>query len=385
MNIVCSVASLLPQSGGPSRSTGALCQTLASLGVGVDLLSLDFGNQGGIPIIPRDPVRTKLVPCRFSRQFRVCWAPKFSKALLNRIKASAPRLIHDNGLWLTTNHAAAKVARQCGLPLVLSTRGMLAPWALRHKSWKKWLAWRLYQAVDVRSAKLIHATCLEEARAIRAVGLTQPVAIVPNGVDLPRQRESLGPKAVKTVLFLGRIHPVKGLMNLVAAWEQLRPVGWRMLLAGPDEEGHRAELAQAISRAKLNDVFSFTGAVTDEEKAELYRLADLFVLPSFSENFGLAIAEALANGVPVITTKGTPWREIESRGCGWWTDVGIAPLSRCLSKATAISDGERCAMGLRGRQFVEECFSWRKIGADMIAVYEWVLGYGSKPDCVVDE
>src|SRR5438876_8186960 len=173
-NIICSVASLLPQSGGPSRSTGALCHALASLGIGVELLSLDFGTERGAPIIPPAPVKTELVPCRFSPRLRLCWSPKFATALLSRIKGTSARLIHDNGLWLGTNHAAAKIARRCRLPLIVSTRGMLAPWAVRHKSWKKRLAWRLYQARDVRSARVLHATSTQEAQAIREAGLRQP-------------------------------------------------------------------------------------------------------------------------------------------------------------------------------------------------------------------
>src|SRR5438105_3968867 len=120
-NIICSVASLLPQSGGPTRSTGALCHALASLGLGVDLLSLDFGPARGVPIIPAAPVKTELVPCRFFGRLRLCWSPKFAPALVSRIKATSARLIHDNGLWLGTNHAAATTARRCGLPLIVST------------------------------------------------------------------------------------------------------------------------------------------------------------------------------------------------------------------------------------------------------------------------
>jgi len=260
---------------------------------------------------------------------------------------------------------------------------MLAPWAVRHKSWKKRLAWRLYQARDVGSAKVIHATSAQEASALRQVGLSQPIAIIPNGVDVPPPGDRQGVNT-KTALFLGRIHPVKGLENLVLAWARIWPPNWRMVIAGPDEGGHRARIEEAIRDAQLDHLFSFVGPVADQRKADLYRKADLFILPSFTENFGLAIAEALAYGVPVITTKGTPWQEIETRNCGWWVDPGIEPLARALARAVAIPDAERQAMGLRGRRFVEECFSWRKIGSDMIAVYEWVLGKRSKPDCVVD-
>src|SRR5437899_984244 len=321
MNIISSVAALVPESGGPSRSTSALCHALACAGVGVGLMSLDFGNRLGAPLIPPPPVETELVPCRFFRRLRLVWAPQFERALSVRAQKTCARLIHDNGLWMMTNHAAARVARRSGLPFILSTRGMLAPWAICHKSWKKRLAWRLYQAADLRSARVLHATSAQEAQAIRQAGVSQPIAIIPNGVDVPPPGD---PQRLdcrtKTALFVGRIHPVKGLEHLVAAWAPIRPQGWQMVIAGPGEDGHRVQLEKAIRGAQLDHVFSFVGPVADQRKADLYRDADLFILPSFTENFGLAIAEALAHGVPVITTKGTPWREMELRQCGWWID-----------------------------------------------------------------
>jgi glycosyltransferase involved in cell wall biosynthesis len=114
----------------------------------------------------------------------------------------------------------------------------------------------------------------------------------------------------------------------------------------------------------------------------LLQSASLFVLPTFSENFGIAVAEALAAGVPVITTKGAPWKELETHRCGWWVDVGAEPLATAMREAIALSDEQRRAMGKRGRRLVEERYSWPKIAADMKSVYEWVLGSGPKPECV---
>jgi glycosyltransferase involved in cell wall biosynthesis len=139
---------------------------------------------------------------------------------------------------------------------------------------------------------------------------------------------------------------------------------------------------QAISERRLEGHFEFLGPVGDERKWEVFGQADLFVLPTKSENFGIAIAEALAAGVPVITTKAAPWQELESHRCGWWVDVGVEPLAAALREATAASPDVLREMGLRGRELVRERYSWPKIAEDMKAVYEWVLGRGPRPGCV---
>jgi glycosyltransferase involved in cell wall biosynthesis len=184
-------------------------------------------------------------------------------------------------------------------------------------------------------------------------------------------------------LFLSRIHPVKGLLHLVQAWASVRPQGWKVVLAGADADGYRAELQAAIHNHHLNADFQSIGQVDGEKKWELYRSADLFVLPSHTENFGLAVAEALACGVPVITTRATPWKELPVHGCGWWVDVGAHPLAEALREATAMTDEKRRAMGERGRQLIEQKYTWSAAAQKMMAVYEWMLKGGSKPECVL--
>jgi len=184
-------------------------------------------------------------------------------------------------------------------------------------------------------------------------------------------------------LCLSRIHPVKGLLNLVQAWASVRPQGWQVVLAGADADGYRAELEAAIYSCRLNADFQSIGPVDGEKKWQLYRSADLFVLPSHTENFGLAVAEALASGVPVITTRATPWAELPEHGCGWWIDVGAPSLAAALREATALTDEERHAMGQRGRQLIELKYTWSAAAQKMSAVYEWMLGRGPKPECVV--
>jgi glycosyltransferase involved in cell wall biosynthesis len=381
MHIFITIASIDPAAGGPSRSVPNLARQLAHQGIAVRLKSIgnsavNAGNNG---------YALELYPHAGTVFSKLKAIGRMRRDLMLQVREHADgAIIHDQGIWLLNNHAAAGVAIKTGTPLIVSTRGMLEPWAINHKAFKKKIAWHLYQKSDLDSVDLFHATSQQEARHIFESGFRKPVALVPNGVDIPLWRERT-PSADgrKTILFLSRIYPVKGLLNLVSAWQSIRDPDWRIVVAGPDEAGHKKEVMTAVHAAGLQDCFDFVGSVDDDAKWDRFFNADLFVLPSFTENFGIAVAEALACGVPVITTIGTPWQELISHRCGWWVDIGVAPLVDALREAIALPDSERSVMGLRGRQLVENGYSWAKVGKDMAEVYSWVLGSGPKPEHVL--
>ena len=385
MKVLMTIAGLDPEYGGPSHSVPALAEALARAGVSVELFACDAVAGRGTPHLPEPRlVPTRLLPFA-DRSTR--WAVRrngFFSAL--RERAGADTIIHDNGLWLPSNHAVVAAARTLNRPLVISPRGMLTPWAMKYRGLKKQMAWWLYQRRDLRCAQVLHATSQAEAVGFRAAGLRQPIAVVPNGVELPggTRNSELGTRnsELRTVLFLSRIHPVKGLVHLVEAWAKLQPAGWRVVVAGDDADGHQSQLETLIRQRQLTGQFEFLGPVHGEKKSELYQNADLFVLPSHTENFGIAIAEALAAGLPVITTKGTPWEELVTHRCGWRTDIGTGPLTEALGKATALSDAQRREMGQRGRRLVEENYTWPAAAQKMAAVYGWMLGREPKPNCV---
>ena len=185
----------------------------------------------------------------------------------------------------------------------------------------------------------------------------------------------------RTALFLSRIHPVKGLLELVDAWGQVRPAGWRMVITGPDEGGHRAVVDARVLAQGLAADFAFIGAVDGAKKTALYRSADLFILPSFSENFGVVVAEALTHGLPVLTTQGTPWQDLPAHGCGWWVPADARSLADALRQATSLTDAERQAMGEQGQDYVRR-YDWQAIARQMLAVYQWILGQGDRPSWV---
>ncbi len=386
VNVLSVIAGLAKAAGGPTTSVIALTEATVRFGGSNNTLASVIAPAGE----PEATPSPELVPLMRVRGFhfpalRFVWSPTFKSELRQRCRQMGINVIHSHGIWTQPNHAAVALARELGLPLMISTHGMLVPWAWRHHAWKKRPAWWLWQYRDLRSAAVLRATAPQEVKALRALGLHNPIALIANGVALPdaNNRQEASPQNLRTLVFLGRIHPVKGLMNLVKAWALLRPSGWRCIIAGPDETGHRQEVEQELKKNGITACFTFAGMVDGQEKWRLLAEADLFALPSFTENFGVAIAEAMACGVPVITTKGTPWEELHTRRCGWWIDIGVDPLTGALREAMALSDEQRLAMGQRGRRLVEENYSWPKIGRDITAVYAWMLGSGTKPECVV--
>lgn len=357
--------SLHARQGGPPRTISALATGLGQLGAEVTVFALADGAPEEAVVPDPDVART-----RFVERGR-----GGGGQLRGELISESPELIHDHGLWLPSNHAAAVAAARLRVPRVVSTRGMLEPWARQHRRWKKALAWLAFQRRDLHASAALHATAASEAANLRDLGLRQPIAVIPNGVSVPgdlaaHDKEERG--APRRALFLSRIHPKKGLPLLLDVWAALALKGWELIIAGPDEGGHRAELETQAIRLGLQNV-QFEGEVTDVEKWSLYRSADLFVLPTYSENFGVVVAEALATGVPVVTTTGAPWADLESRRCGWWVTPTFDSLRGALQVATAASDTERRAMGGRGRTLVEERYAWETIAAQMLAVYEWLL------------
>src|SRR5437764_1855880 len=265
---------------------------------------------------------------------------------------------------------------------------MLEPWSLQRSRTRKWIARRLYQDRGIKRAACLVATSEMELQNICRAGFDQPIAIVPNGVDLParpaqnrRHRES----SPRTALFLSRLHPKKGLLNLIEAWRQLRPTDWQLVIVGPDDHNYGREAKAAVCKGKLSEVVHFRGPAWGENRFDHYWSADLFVLPSFSENFGLAVGEALACELPVITTRGLPWQDLVRCDCGWWIEIGVEPLVRALREAVELSDDVRAEMGARGRRLITEKYDWGSAGRRLKKVYDWVLGRSERPEFVITE
>jgi glycosyltransferase involved in cell wall biosynthesis len=315
------------------------------------------------------------------------WAPSvprtvfFSREMLRGLPALARAvdLVHVHSNWTAPVWCGCQAAAAKGKPLVMSPHGCLDPVRLAHSAWRKRVA-GLCDRRYLRQASVIHATSDAERGWIECyVGGRPRIEVIPNGVDVQDAAPGAAKPAGRTrqVLSLGRLHPLKGLDLLIDAW-RIASQGlekgdrWELLIAGPDEQGTRARLERQARQGGLTNV-RFMGPLYGEDKARALTRADLFVLPSRSENFGIVVAEALAAGVPTITTKGSPWEEIQD-SCGWWVDVAAEPLATTLREAMRLGDAERADMGARGRVLVEAKFRWASVGRAMVGLYADVTG-----------
>jgi glycosyltransferase involved in cell wall biosynthesis len=378
------IPGLDPRSGGTSRAVVDMTDALAQQ-PGL-LVTLMYTEHVDGECLSSDP-KVRRIGVSAESGLRSKAGLAFQRELERRIDLQRPALIHVHGLWHPVDHWAASSARRHRIPLVIQPHGMLEAWALRHRSLRKRAAMWLYQRRDLQAAKLLIASTAREMQSFRALGLQCPVAVIPHGVRTPPDAKTFdgerrnSPDGARTVLFLSRLHPVKGLPALLNVWARLRPAGWRLVIAGPDEGGHLREVQAQIGQLGIGESVRYVGEVRDEVKSALFRSADLFVLPTHSENFGIVIAEAMAHGLPVITTKGAPWKEIEAHDCGWRIDIGEEPLVKAMREAMSMSDEVRGEMGLRGRQLAQR-YEWMGIARQLHAAYRWLLGNGERPDCV---
>ena len=374
IGVVHTIARLAHAEGGPARSVAGLCRSLSEAGARVEIVTGDAEIDPGVPVHASGVTR---------RWGRVQPRPgPFGRLLDERLAAMQAAAIHDHGIWLDSNRVTARAAANRSVARIVSPRGMLSEWSLAHRGWRKGIAWRAYQKRDLEDADALHATSDQEAEEIRAVGIGVPIAIVPNGVDLPPPAagDPDAPDRTRRFLFLSRMHPKKGLGTLVEAWRVARPAGWELVIAGPDERGHRAEIERRAGG--LGATIRFRDAVADTEKWDLYGTADVFVLPTSSENFGAVVAEALASSVPVITTRAAPWSALEEHGCGWWIETGVEPLAAAIRQAAELTDAGRREMGSRGRRLVAERLAWPAIARRMLEVYRWLAGERDAPESV---
>ena len=303
------------------------------------------------------------------------WLPWSScKAEFVRLlEAVKPDIVHVNCCWTPLCSRVTFWAKSRGYKVVYTPHGMLEPWILSRHYWTRKLpAIWLYQRRAIRWADRLHATAESEKKNLLRLGWNRRVQVIGNCVDVDGIRMKPDWRRKKRMLFLSRVHVKKGINFLIEAVAALKDEldGYVVKIAGPGEESYINELKELAKRLRVDDRVEFVGSVFGDRKFDLYREADVFVLPTHSENFGIVVTEALACGTPVITTKGTPWEELETCHCGWWTEIGSKPTVKALRDFLSLTEKELERMGQNGRRLVEERYSCQKIAKEFMNMYE---------------
>ena len=351
----------MQKAAGTSVFCGEVCNGLVALGHDV---AIAVTHPDAVDCYPLDP-RVKLISIT---------------SLLHSPTPSLPyfNLVHIHGLWSGLLHRAAAFARQNKIPVVWSTHGMTAPWSMRHKWWKKWLPWYLYQKRDLRNADIVHSTSEKEREWNWDLGFSRQV-LAPLGTNLvefssDHDRHGTG----RVLLYVGRVYPVKALDRLIEAFAQVNDRShWSLRIVGPDQSGHMVYLQSIVSTLGLEGRVIFTGPKYGQDLELEYRTCDGLALVSHTENFGATVVDAMAYGKPVITSTNTPWKEVSEIRAGWWVDNEVAPLSRALGELMSMDDRGRALMGERGRELVGRKYTWMAVAKTLIGAYEKLFGDNS--------
>lgn len=305
-----------------------------------------------------------------------------------------PAIVHHVGLWKYHSVACHRWAKQRHRPYLVSPHGMLERWALNNAAWKKRIAGWLYGNAHLREAACIHALNQAEAKAIRDYGLENPICVIPNGVDLPTESRAganerspapwkgLGKEESNVLLFLGRIHPKKGLQPLIEAWGAAAPENWHLVIVGWDDGGHETELKRLVQNHGLQSTVHFMGSMYGHEKKAAFSHADAFILPSYSEGLPMAVLEAWSYRLPVLMTPECNIPEGFAKDAAVRIRPDSDSVMRGVQRFAAMPRDERMKIGERGRALVEEKFTWPRVAEQMHSVYEWILGDGTEPSCI---
>jgi len=315
---------------------------------------------------------------------------------------------HLQALWMYPSIAINRWAVKERKPYIVTINGMLDGWALRNSGWKKKIAAFLYERRNLEGAACLQANTRTEFESIRAFGLKNPVAIIPNGVELPNSKPRTGihdapkrcyyktpapitdlkspPISKRTLLFLGRIHPKKGLAELIEGWKLsgARLNDWKLEIAGWDDGAHEAGLRERAARLGLDCSVTWTGPLFGQAKESALQRASAFILPSYSEGLPMALLEAWAYSKPVLMTRQCNIPEGFSSRAAIEIEPDRGSIAEGLDRLIELTHSELEQMGLRGRRLVEKRFAWPQVAADMKTVYDWILGLEPRPASVIE-
>lgn len=373
MKILSFVSSLDLACGGPSRSVPMLVKGLAELGVDITLMTIRTEKMN-THALEGTTAKLKVLEPSFTR-----------KEIAHYLMDEKFHLIQIQSMWELSYHKVMVEARKQGIPYIVTPRGMLEPWSLSQKKLKKKLAWWLYQRNDVQKSACVFSTAKMEAEHVSELGITTCKAVIPNGIETDAYPCKSSVDGVrKQVLFLSRIHVKKGIEILFEAWKRVASAfpDWQLQVIGNGDTEYIHTLEMKVERLGLKDSIRILPPVFGNDKTRIYQESALFCLPSFSENFGLVIAEAMSCGTPVITTTNCPWDILNETNTGWCIDLSVDNLECAFREALSMSPAELYDMGQRASKLIFDNFDYRSVIRKTLRLYEWLLGGGNKPEFV---
>jgi len=362
--------------GGPAFSTYNTMRGLNDIGIETHVLMYALGKEG--KLIGND------VPIHFASQpleHIFAYSPFFKKAIK---KCGDFDIYQAQGIWLYHSFALVDVAKSLGKPYILTPRGMLYPQDIaksKPKIKKMFLRWRLLK--DLNQAACVHVTCEDEMNHCRNLGVTTPIAIVPNPVEIKDY-----PNAKKDDVFrlgyLGRISRRKNVEGLIYAWSELGDKvkeNAELLIIGGGDEDYMDFLKKEVSRLNLENI-RFTGFISGKEKEDALASLSVLAMPSEFENFGNVIVEGLVRGIPCIATTGAPWKDLVDYRCGWWVKYSQKAITEAIKFALETSSDNLHDMGIRGKQLMKDKYSIEAVAKQMKEMYEWILHKRTKPSFI---
>lgn len=364
MKVLLFITSLSQNDGGPSRSVPIMAKGLSEVGIDVTLMTISTDNMN---VHALEGSEVKFVVLR----------GKITRGVLEtEITRGRFDIVQLQSLWSLVYHDVALICRKHHIPYIITPRGMLEPWSLRQKKWKKRMALFLYQKKDLNRAACIYSTSEMEANHVRSLGIKAPISVIPNGIETEGYpcRNTID-DVKKQVLFLSRIHKKKGIELLINAWGSIVETfpKWKLLIVGNGEISYVNSLRQRISDKHLCQSVEILPPVFGDEKLGLYHNSSLFVLPSYSENFGMVIAEAMSCGLPVITTDNTPWKILNDTNTGWCIPLSEERLFSTLYVAMSLSKKSLYQMGQKASIIVNENFNYKSVALKTKELYESIL------------
>jgi len=365
-------------SGGPPRSV-SLISDAAQGHWDVELFTTDsVGPHPDALLTSRFPGDVHLIPISGKGAYGdIVAASRMARALQAKWSTGdIPDVVHFHGLWHLFLFTFAAMARRYRVPYIVAPRGMLEPWSLSVRSTRKSFALRTYQGSVFAHATALHATSPSEAANIRRLpSLRAPVFVVPNPVEDPPSSTTGNPHSEpgqKVLLFLSRLHPKKGLDILLKAWNDVRPSNWRLWIVGAGDAGYVRQLQQYCKTECVPSV-KFHPHVDGSVRESMFAAASALVLPTYSENFGNVVAEALIRGIPVITTTGTPWSVIATERLGWYIEPTAVHLQMALKELFAATPEDLRSMAARARCYARTNLSVSALHEPLLGMYKSVL------------